>query len=189
MGHKGHWGEYTGNAKWSRDHAHTRVTSKNYDDAVKDDAAHIDYLKRDIIYDDHHGHSDEKMTADEKHISKLAGDMKYDKKHHSPAGMYESAMDFNPGLVAAAKDESNDMNDKFRQKVLAAGSGNNSKGMPFLGIGKKKSMPDFDYEDPNYKETRQYKKFERKQKRQERRAARKEKRNAAAEMHCMGKKK
>ena len=26
------------------------------------------------------------MTADEKHISKLAGDMKYDKKHHgSPA--------------------------------------------------------------------------------------------------------
>ena len=218
MGHKGHWGEYTGNAKWSRDHAHTRVTSKNYDDAVKDDAAHIDYLKRDIIYDDHHGHSDEKMTADEKHISKLAGDMKYDKKHHSPAthpagssgrkkphehphekgqklvytdgiSMYESPTDFNPGLVAAAKDESNDMNDKFRQKVLAAGPGNNSKGMPFLGIGKKKSMPDFDYEDPNYKETRQYKRFEKKQKRQAKRAARKEKRNAAAEMHCMGRKK
>ena len=32
------------------------------------------------------GHSDENMTADEKHISKLAGDMKYDKEHHgSPA--------------------------------------------------------------------------------------------------------
>jgi len=84
MGHKGHWGEYTGNAKWSRDHAHTKVTSKNYDDAVKDDAAHIDYLKRDIDYDNKHGHSDENMTADEKHISKLAGDMKYDKEHHSP---------------------------------------------------------------------------------------------------------
>ena len=29
---------------------------------------------------------DEKQTADEKHISKLAGDMKYDKEHHgSPA--------------------------------------------------------------------------------------------------------
>ena len=89
MGHKGHWGEYTGNAKWSRDHAHTRVTSKNYDDAVRDDAAHIDYLKRDINYDAKHGHSDEKMTADEKHISKLAGDMKYDKKHH---GMAMSAL-------------------------------------------------------------------------------------------------
>ena len=86
MGHKGHWGEYTGNAKWSKDHAHTRVTKGNYKASERDDAAHIDYLKRDVIYDDHHGHSDEKMTADEKHISKLAGDMKYDKEHHgSPA--------------------------------------------------------------------------------------------------------
>jgi len=83
---KGHWGEYTGNAKWSKDHAHTKVTKENYKASERDDAAHIDYLKRDVLYDDHHGHSDEKMTADEKHISKLAGDMKYDKKHHgSPA--------------------------------------------------------------------------------------------------------
>ena len=93
--HKGHYGEYTGNAKWSRDHAHTRVTSKNYDDAVRDDAAHIDYLKRDINYDAKHGHSDEKMTADEKHISKLAGDMKYDKKHHgmSMSALHKDAID------------------------------------------------------------------------------------------------
>jgi hypothetical protein len=83
---KGHWGEYSGNAKWSRDHAHTKVTKENYKASERDDAAHIDYLKRDVLYDDHHGHSDEKMTADEKHISKLAGDMKYDKeKHGSPA--------------------------------------------------------------------------------------------------------
>jgi len=93
---KGHWGEYTGNAKWSRDHAHTKVTSKNYDAAVRDDAAHIDYLKRDVLYDDHHGHSDEKMTADEKHISKLAGDMKYDKEHHgSPAKKHFKPQDIN----------------------------------------------------------------------------------------------
>ena len=86
--HKGHYGKYSGNAKWSKDHAHTRVTKENYDASVADDAAHIDYLKRDVLYDDHHGHSDEKMTADEKHISKLAGDMKYDKEHHdSPAKM------------------------------------------------------------------------------------------------------
>jgi len=99
MGHKGHWGEYTGNAKWSRDHAHTRVTSKNYDDAVKDDAAHIDYLKRDIDYDAKHGHSDEKMTADEKHISKLAGDMKYDKEHHdSPTKRMGEMKDHGMGL-------------------------------------------------------------------------------------------
>ena len=84
MGHKGYYGEYTGNAKWSKDHAHTRVTKENYKATERDDAAHIDYLKRDINYDAKHGHSDEKMTADEKHISKLAGDMKYDKEHHSP---------------------------------------------------------------------------------------------------------
>ena len=82
---KGHYGKYTGNAKWSMDHAHTKVTKENYKATERDDAAHISYLKRDIDYDAKHGHSDEKMTADEKHISKLAGDMKYDKKHHGSA--------------------------------------------------------------------------------------------------------
>ena len=88
MGHKGHWGEYTGNAKWSKDHAHTKVTKGNYKASERDDAAHIDYLKRDIKDDQkfHVKDKDEKQTADEKHISKLAGDMKYDKeKHGSPA--------------------------------------------------------------------------------------------------------
>ena len=40
------------------------------------------YLKEDVDYDNAHGHSDINMTADEKHISKLAGDLKYDEKHH-----------------------------------------------------------------------------------------------------------
>ncbi len=77
---KGHFGQYSGNARHSR----TPVTKSNYRASVADDAAHIHYLKEDINYDAKHGHSDENMTADEKHISKLAGDMKYDKKHHSP---------------------------------------------------------------------------------------------------------
>lgn len=80
---KGHYGKYTGNARCCMDHADTKVTKENYKASERDDAAHIDYLKRDVLYDDHHGHSDKKMTADEKHISKLAGDMKYDKKHNS----------------------------------------------------------------------------------------------------------
>jgi len=42
------------------------------------------------------------MTADEKHISKLAGDMKYDKKHHgSPAKNTEKAK-IDPALVTEA---------------------------------------------------------------------------------------
>ena len=86
MGHKGHYGQYTGNAKWSKNHADTKVTKSNYKATERDDAAHIDYLKRDINYDNKHGHNNYSMTADEKHISKLAGDLKYDeKKHGSPA--------------------------------------------------------------------------------------------------------
>ena len=79
MGHKGYYGEYTGNAKWSK------VNSSNMRATKRDDEAHMKYLKEDVDYDNKHGHSDEKMTADEKHISKLAGDLKYDeKKHGSP---------------------------------------------------------------------------------------------------------
>ena len=78
--HKGHYGQYSGNAKWSR------VTSSNMGATKRDDEAHMDYLKQDVDYDDKHGHSDSSMTADEKHISKLAGDLKYDEKNHgSPA--------------------------------------------------------------------------------------------------------
>lgn len=57
---------------------HTKITKSNVNAAKKDDKAHIDYLKRDINYDSKHGGSDKNMTADEKHISKLAGDIKYD---------------------------------------------------------------------------------------------------------------
>ena len=76
MGHKGHYGQYSGNAKWSR------VTSSNMGATKRDDEAHMKYLKEDVDYDNKHGHSDENMTADEKHISKLAGDLKYDEKKH-----------------------------------------------------------------------------------------------------------
>jgi hypothetical protein len=82
---KGHFGQYTGNARCCKN---TKVTASNYKATERDDAAHIDYLKRDIRYDATHGHSDVDMTADEKHISKLAGDMKYDKKHKSPAAKH-----------------------------------------------------------------------------------------------------
>ena len=65
---KGHFGEYTGNARHSR----TPVTRKNYVSSVKDDAAHIDYLKRDVKYDAKHGGSDKQMTDDEKHNFKTS---------------------------------------------------------------------------------------------------------------------
>ena len=75
----GHYGKYSGNSR------HTRVTSHNFAATRRDDQAHMQYLKEDVDYDNKYGHSDIDMTADEKHISKLAGDLKYDDKHHGAA--------------------------------------------------------------------------------------------------------
>tara|TARA_R110000823_G_scaffold302743_1_gene424013 strand:- start:179 stop:709 length:531 start_codon:yes stop_codon:yes gene_type:complete len=87
MGHKGHYGEYTGNAKWSK------VTNSNMGATKRDDKAHMKYLKEDIDYDNKHGHSDSSMTSDEKHISKLAGDLRYDEKKHGSAAKMVSPLD------------------------------------------------------------------------------------------------
>lgn len=65
-------------------HMYSSVTKGNVKETIKDDKAHIDYLKRDVLEDQKSGgkYKDENQTADEKHISKLAGDIKYDKKNH-----------------------------------------------------------------------------------------------------------
>jgi len=63
-------------------HMHTHITKSNVHAAIKDDKAHMDYLKRDIK-DDARGKGDgnkEWETADEKHITHLAEDVKYDEK-------------------------------------------------------------------------------------------------------------
>tara|TARA_R110000803_G_scaffold208664_1_gene277508 strand:- start:319 stop:540 length:222 start_codon:yes stop_codon:yes gene_type:complete len=64
-------------------HMHTHVTKSNVKASIKDDKAHIDYLKRDVLDDQRHGgkYKDINQTADEKHISRLAGDIKHDKKY------------------------------------------------------------------------------------------------------------
>jgi hypothetical protein len=53
--------------------------------AIKDDKAHMDYLKQDVLADQKKGgkYKDMNQTADEKHISKLAGDVKADKSFMS----------------------------------------------------------------------------------------------------------
>ena len=51
-------------------HMHTHITKRNVEAAIRDNKAHIDYLKRDVLWDNKHGHSDINMPADEKHISK-----------------------------------------------------------------------------------------------------------------------
>ena len=58
----------------------TKITKGNAKAAIKDDKAHIDYLKRDVLDDQKYGGKNKEInqTADEKHISKLAGDIKHD---------------------------------------------------------------------------------------------------------------
>ena len=58
----------------------TKITKSNVKSAMKDDAAHISYLKRDVLDDQKGGgkYKDINQTADEEHISKLAGDIKHD---------------------------------------------------------------------------------------------------------------
>ena len=100
---KGHYGEYSGNAK------HSKVTASNMGATKRDDEAHMKYLKEDVDYDNKHGHSDKNMTADEKHISKLAGDLKYDeKKHGSPAKHvmpHKHAMTKTEGKIKKVKED------------------------------------------------------------------------------------
>ena len=63
----------------------TKITKGNVKSAIKDDKAHMDYLKQDVNYDQKKGgkNKDINQTADEKHISKLAGDVKADKSFMS----------------------------------------------------------------------------------------------------------
>jgi len=58
----------------------TKITKSNVESAIRDDKAHMDYLKRDVRDDQRAGgkYKDINQTADEKHISKLAGDVKAD---------------------------------------------------------------------------------------------------------------
>jgi hypothetical protein len=61
---------------------HTHITKQNVRAAIRDDKAHMDYLKRDVKDDQRAGgkYKDENQTADEKHITHLAEDVRYDEK-------------------------------------------------------------------------------------------------------------
>ena len=62
----------------------TKITKSNVKAAIKDDKKHMTYLKMDVKDDQKYGgkNKDINQTADEKHISRLAGDLKYDEKKH-----------------------------------------------------------------------------------------------------------
>tara|TARA_B100000029_G_C17175264_1_gene814828 strand:- start:71 stop:574 length:504 start_codon:yes stop_codon:yes gene_type:complete len=88
----------------------TKITKSNVKSAMKDDAAHIDYLKRDILDDQKGGgkYKDINQTADEEHISKLAGDIRHDHSflskhwtHSSPLNKVLSPPEFGKDVKRA----------------------------------------------------------------------------------------
>lgn len=136
-------------------HMHTHITKRNVEAAIRDNKAHIDYLKRDVLWDNKHGHSDINMTADEKHISKLAGDIKHDKKKEglsrnssSPLNIpdYETYIATGgtdphggamPGQISLSKE---DLGEKKPKRATGLGS------IDFAKKAGTTSMPDKDYE-------------------------------------------
>ncbi len=92
----------------------TKITKGNVKSAIKDDKAHIDYLKRDVKDDQRGGgkYKDINQTADEKHISKLAGDIRHDHSflskhwnHSSPLNVLEVEKGGGIDWVGAGQDQ------------------------------------------------------------------------------------
>jgi len=61
---------------------HTHITKQNVKAAIRDDKAHMDYLKRDIKDDQkfHAKDKDSRQLHDEQHITNLARDVKDDER-------------------------------------------------------------------------------------------------------------
>ena len=83
-------------------HMHTHITKSNVAAAIKDDKAHMDYLKRDIKDDQkfHVADKDARQTRDEQHITNLAQDVKHDEKKEGLSRMSSPLNDFQGGLHA-----------------------------------------------------------------------------------------
>lgn len=110
-------------------HMHTFVTKKNVHAAIRDDKAHMTYLKEDIDKDQKYGgkFKDINQTADEKHISKLAGDVKHDerKEHISRKSSSPLNQDTPPpeGYDPKKWQKAKDLDEKSFEKDKEGGDG------------------------------------------------------------------
>ena len=84
-------------------HMHTHITKENVAAAIRDDKAHMDYLKRDVKDDQkfHVADKDARQTHDEQHISNLAQDVKHDEKKEGISRM-QSPLNVGPDPSGSA---------------------------------------------------------------------------------------
>jgi len=81
---------------------HTHITKQNVKAAIRDDKAHMDYLKRDIKDDQkfHAKDKDARQLHDEQHITNLARDVKDDERKEHISRKSSPLNDFKGGLHA-----------------------------------------------------------------------------------------
>ena len=86
-------------------HMHTHITKSNVKAAIRDDKAHMDYLKRDVLDDQryHAKDKDEKQTADEKHITRLAEDVRHDEKKEGVSRRSSTPLNAKPSKAVEAE--------------------------------------------------------------------------------------
>ena len=103
-------------------HMYTHITKQNVKAAIKDDKAHMDYLKRDVKDDQRAGgkYKDINQTADEKHISKLAGDVRYDEKKEGMSRYGSSDSPVEVTKKGQAQILASDANPGFKKAIAAA---------------------------------------------------------------------
>ena len=97
-------------------HMHTHITKQNVAAAIRDDKAHMDYLKRDVKDDQkfHVADKDARQTHDEQHISNLAQDVKHDEKKE---GMSRMRSPLNVGPDPSGKASTPKKNYSFGEKL------------------------------------------------------------------------
>ncbi len=138
-------------------HMHTHITKRNVEAAIRDNKAHIDYLKRDVKDDQRTGgkYKDINQTADEKHISKLAGDVRHDEKKEGLSRNSSSPLnipDSDSYIRAGGTDPYGGRvpgEIMLGQKDLDSVPSKRAKGLGSIDFAKEAgtiSMPDWDYE-------------------------------------------
>ena len=97
-------------------HMHTHITKENVAAAIRDDKAHMDYLKRDVKDDQkfHVADKDARQTHDEQHISNLAQDVKHDEKKE---GISRMQSPLNVGPDPLGKSSAPKKNYSFGEKL------------------------------------------------------------------------
>jgi len=128
----------------------TKITKSNVKSAMKDDAAHIDYLKRDILDDQKGGgkYKDINQTADEEHISKLAGDIRHDHSFLSKHWTHSSPLN-RVGPLEVGKNENIDyVGNQANQQALTQSFMNSIPDGQLRPKSKKDDEPNNNNPDP-----------------------------------------